>query len=379
MNPPLDPETLFEEGLQAYFAPLLVLAVLTVVVAKNLLVPRTVRKLFLYEILLLSILLLASWCDVVLEGFGDDGIAFYFRRVTTFISFAFSPLTSILAALLYRKRKMSKRDILLALPEVVNIGLCVASLFYPLVFSISPNNVYKREILFLYPFVVNAFYASVVVFYSAKQVDKPNLKLETIGVFILFGSVFAAVILELALKLRFLIWSTTIIVMAFYYAILCYGFVIYDQLTGAYSRDGFRLTFQKKKAKDGVLAMIDLNGLKEINDKLGHEKGDQALANVSQILLDGKSKNSKLYRYGGDEFVLVAQKCDLQSIQVMLAKCEIDAGALEQPLSFSYGVVEIHDGDDLYSQLEKADVAMYEMKRGYKSDAKKKPISQFDL
>jgi diguanylate cyclase (GGDEF)-like protein len=379
MNAQLDPKTLFEEGLQAYFAPILVLVVLTVVVAKNLLVPRTMRKLFLYEILLLSILLLASWADKVLEGFGADGIAFYFRRVTTFINFAFSPLTCIVAALLYRKRKIGKRDILLALPEIVNIGLCIASLFYPLVFSISSSNVYSRGPLFLYPFAVNAFYASVVVFYSAKQVDKPNLKLETIAVFVLFGSIFTAVILQLALKLRFLIWSTTIIVMTFYYVILCYGFVIYDQLTGAYSRDGFRLTFQNKKAKDGVLAMIDLNGLKEINDKQGHEKGDQALSNVSQILLHGKNKNSRLYRYGGDEFVLVARKCDLKSVQVMLAKCEIDAGALEQPLSFSYGVVEIHDGDDLYSQLEKADVAMYEMKRGYKSDAKKKPISQVDL
>jgi diguanylate cyclase (GGDEF)-like protein len=379
MNAPLDPKTLFEEGLEAYFAPLILLLVFAVVVTKNLLVPRTMRKLFLYESLLLLILLLASWVDKFLEGFGDDGISFYFRRVTTFISFAFSPLTCILAALLYRKRKLSKRDILLALPEIVNIGLCVGSLFYPLVFSISATNVYSRGILFIYPFAVNAFYASVVVYYSTKQVDKPDLKLETIAIFVLFGSIFAAVIIQLALKLRFLIWSTTIFAMAFYYVVLCYGYVIYDQLTGAFSCDGFRLTFQNKKAKSGVLAMIDLNGLKEINDAQGHEKGDEALFNVSQILLHSKGKNARLYRYGGDEFVLVAHKCDLKSIQVMLAKCEIDAGALEQPLSFAYGIVEIHEGDDLYSQLEKADVAMYEMKRSYKSDAKKKPISQVDL
>jgi diguanylate cyclase (GGDEF)-like protein len=379
MNASLDPKTLFEEGLEAYFAPLLLLIILVVVVANNLLVPRTMRKLFLLESGLLFVLLFASWADKFLSGFGDDGISFYFRRATTFINFAFSPLTCIFAALLYRKRGLSKRDILLALPEAVNIAMCIVSLFYPLVFDISSANVYSRGSLFLFPFGVNAFYASVVVYYATKQPDKPDLKLETIAVFILFGSIFAAVILQLALKLRFLIWSTTIYAMAFYYVILCYGYVMYDQLTGAFSRDGFRLMFQNKRVKSGVLAMIDLNGLKEINDQNGHEKGDQALFNVSQILLHAKGKNARLYRYGGDEFVLVAHQCDLKSVQVLLAKAEIDAGALELPLSFSYGVVEVKDGDDLYSQLEKADVLMYEMKRGYKSDAKKKPISQVDL
>jgi GGDEF domain-containing protein len=52
---------------------------------------------------------------------------------------------------------------------------------------------------------------------------------------------------------------------------------MYDQLTGAFSRDAFRLMFQNRRGKEGVIAMIDLNGLKEINDQQGHEKGDQAL------------------------------------------------------------------------------------------------------
>ena len=379
MNTPMDPKTLFEEGLEAYFAPLLVLLVFVIVVVKNLLMPRSMRRLFFYESMLLFILLMASWCDAFLEGFDDDGLAFYFRRGTSFINFAFSPLACILAALLYRKQELRRRDILLAIPEAVNIILCVISLFYPLIFSISSSNVYSRGPLFLYPFFVNAFYASVVVYYSTKQPDKPDLKLETVAIFLLFGAIFSAVIIQLVLKLRFLIWSTAILAMAFYYVILFYGYVMYDQLTGAFSRDGFRLMFQNKRVKEGVIAMIDLNGLKEINDRQGHEKGDQALVNVSQILLHAKNKYSRLYRYGGDEFVLAAHHCDLKSVQVLLAKAEIDAEALEPPLSFAYGIVEIHDGDDLYSQFEKADALMYEMKRGYKGDAKKKPASEVDL
>ena len=163
------------------------------------------------------------------------------------------------------------------------------------------------------------------------------------------------------------------------YMVLAYQFLIYDQLTGAFSRDGFRLNFQNRRARDGVLAMIDLNGLKEINDAQGHEVGDHALYQFSQILLHSKMRPSRLYRYGGDEFVLLVKKSNVKAVQVMLAKCAIDAAALEVPLSFSYGVVEVHNGDDFYSRLQEADTLMYEMKRTMKNGAEKKPISQADI
>jgi hypothetical protein len=138
-----------------------------------------------------SILLLASWCDKVLEGFGDDGFAFYFRRVTTFINFAFSPLTCILAALTLSETKTEQTRYSLGPPRNRQYRPLHRLAFLSCWFSASPRAMFIRAgYLFLYPFAVNAFYASVVVFYSTKQVDKPNLKLETIAVFVLFGSIF---------------------------------------------------------------------------------------------------------------------------------------------------------------------------------------------
>ena len=374
MNAPLDPRTLFNEGLEAYFGPLILLVIFFFIVVKNPLVPRSSRKFFLLEGVLLFVLILASWSDKVLEGFGDDGIAYLFRRMTTFLNFAFSPLTCVLPILLYRKRGFSRIDFLLVLPEFINVILCLFSLNYPVVFFVTPINGYSRSPFFFFPFAVDVFYAGVVGYYSTKQVNKPDSKFETTAVFVLFGCIFTAVIIQMTLQLRFLIWSTAVLAVSAYYIFLCYGYVIYDQLTGAYSRDGFRLTFLTKKAKAGVLAMIDLNRLKQINDNSGHESGDKALFNISQILLHAKAKNARLYRYGGDEFVLVAPQGSLKAVQVMLAKCEIDAGALEPPLSFSYGVVEVSEGDDLFSRLEEADFLMYEMKRRYKGEIGTKPI-----
>lgn len=370
---------MFYEGLQAYFAPILTLIIFIFIVVHNSLEPRWIRKLFIYESILLFILLMASWLDKILEGFGDDGLAFYFRKGTSFLNFAFSPLAPIIAAVLYRKKGFSRRDILFFLPEILNLTLCVVSLFTGLVFNVTPTNEYSRGALFFLPFVINGFYAGMVVFYSTQQKDRPDQKLETLTVLVLFLCIFLGVLLQLLLHLRFLIWSTAVMALVIYYMVLAYQFLIYDQLTGAFSRDGFRLNFQNRRARDGVLAMIDLNGLKEINDAQGHEVGDHALYQFSQILLHSKMRPSRLYRYGGDEFVLLVKKSNVKAVQVMLAKCAIDAAALEVPLSFSYGVVEVHNGDDFYSRLQEADTLMYEMKRTMKNGAEKKPISQADI
>jgi diguanylate cyclase (GGDEF)-like protein len=373
------PLTYFFEGLEVYFAPMVALIVFGVVVLRNTLAPRMMRRLFFAETLLIFTLILASWFDKTLSGFGDDGLAYHFHRATTFINFAFSPITSIIASLIYRKKGLNKRDMVFLFPEVANIALCIASIFTGWIFYIDTANVYSRGAVFYLPFIINAIYAGFVVFYSTKQVNKADQKLETYSVLLLFACIFAGVIIQLTLQLRFMIWSIAVFALLFYYVILCCELVIYDQLTGALSRDGFRLSFQNKKAKEGVIAMIDMNGLKETNDRLGHDKGDQALYHLAQIVLQSRPKHSWLYHYGGDEFVFVAHGCDVKAIQVMLAKCEIDAGALTEPVSFAYGVVALGKGDDLYSRLQEADKAMYEMKRGMKGGSGNPSTSVADI
>ena len=106
---------------------------------------------------------MASWLDKILEGFGDDGLAFYFRKGTSFLNFAFSPLAPIIAAVLYRKKGFSRRDILFFLPEILNLTLCVVSLFTGLVFNVTPTNEYSRGLLFFLPFVINGFYAGMIL------------------------------------------------------------------------------------------------------------------------------------------------------------------------------------------------------------------------
>ena len=64
-----------------------------------------------------------------------------------------------------------------------------------------------------------------------------------------------------------------------------------------------------------ILLSMDLNNLKLLNDSQGHAAGDKALATVSQEMLKSFSKYAKIYRTGGDEFMAIFRRSNLQTVQ----------------------------------------------------------------
>ncbi len=85
-----------------------------------------------------------------------------------------------------------------------------------------------------------------------------------------------------------------------------------DELTGLLNRRGFRLLAEqdiKHATRDNrklVLAFLDLNGMKAINDHLGHEVGDRALVDMAALLRSVFRASDIIARLGGDEFVVLA-------------------------------------------------------------------------
>jgi diguanylate cyclase (GGDEF)-like protein/PAS domain S-box-containing protein len=120
-----------------------------------------------------------------------------------------------------------------------------------------------------------------------------------------------------------------------------------------------------------ALLFIDLDGLKAINDSLGHAVGDLLLVSVAERLADTLRDSDTVARLGGDEFVILAE--DLESDHEALAVAERVVSGLEEP--FEVGSIEVSmfasvgvsisrdpeaDPEDL---LREADVAMYRAKR----------------
>lgn len=120
-----------------------------------------------------------------------------------------------------------------------------------------------------------------------------------------------------------------------------------------------------------AVLFIDLDGLKEINDSLGHAVGDHLLVSVAERLAATLRDSDTVARLGGDEFVILAE--DLDSDQEALEVAERVVRTLETPFEVGSSQVDVHasvgvsvsrDADaDPEELLREADVAMYRAKR----------------
>ena len=146
-----------------------------------------------------------------------------------------------------------------------------------------------------------------------------------------------------------------------------------DSLTGAGNRRAMDKqlieAIQRFERSDQPMSLIilDLDEFKNINDTAGHAVGDQLLKRVTDIVLARIRVTDKLFRYGGDEFVVVADPADLATAarlaEDLRALVEADRGITGWQLSISLGVAEYVRGEPQESWLKRADEALFASKR----------------
>ncbi|WP_429933276.1 diguanylate cyclase domain-containing protein [Alteromonas sp. 4B03] len=148
----------------------------------------------------------------------------------------------------------------------------------------------------------------------------------------------------------------------------------FDALTGIYNRNGGEKLITKlmRKEHQFALALIDLNGFKAVNDIYGHDAGDEVLIFVAEQLKEKIRKNDVAIRWGGDEFMLLLQADDEESVKRVIEK--VNAG-VKQPFYFNNDskptVVSMSVGVAFYPQTSRnlhaliklADIAMYKAKQ----------------
>ena len=123
---------------------------------------------------------------------------------------------------------------------------------------------------------------------------------------------------------------------------------------------------------DYCLISMDINGLKKVNDELGHESGDKLLTRVSAVITETFGKKAVICRVGGDELLGIIEDSDRVDVDTLIHNMSIRVNALnseEDPITYSisYGVACRHDcpGEDSHSVYMLADRRMYEFKRQY--------------
>lgn len=166
-----------------------------------------------------------------------------------------------------------------------------------------------------------------------------------------------------------------------------------DPLTGLYNRRGLlaladqQLKTARRNKSSLSLVMADLDGLKEINDTLGHQEGDAALLEIAKTLKETFRQSDILARMGGDEFAALLPDGSEKAAKALTDRLQKHLAALNknqnQPykLSLSVGTVTLPANQlkSLEDLIAWADALMYEQKSDHKNKmeaAPQRPVPQ---
>jgi diguanylate cyclase (GGDEF)-like protein len=139
-----------------------------------------------------------------------------------------------------------------------------------------------------------------------------------------------------------------------------------DPLTGLLNRRALADLDARVAAHGATLVFLDLDEFKSINDRHGHQVGDRSLSRVADALRAAFDDDHALVRYGGDEFLVVAQGLSAADAGARLARVRTVLRRPSHglpPVPFSAGLRAVAPGESLTTALAAADSSMYGEKR----------------
>lgn len=145
-----------------------------------------------------------------------------------------------------------------------------------------------------------------------------------------------------------------------------------DDLTGLPNRRRFHEELDRELARSRrsetplCVAMVDLDGFKGYNDRLGHLAGDDLLASTANAWSGAVRETDMLARYGGDEFAVILPECPLDEAGAVLERLR---AATPEPVTCSAGIACAGSGDSAETLIRRADVALYRAKRSGRDTA----------
>jgi len=154
-----------------------------------------------------------------------------------------------------------------------------------------------------------------------------------------------------------------------------YKLAALDQLTGLYNRRSGeqRLSSEVLRAQRTgrplTVLVLDLDGLKAVNDRFGHAGGDELIRAFAQSVNKAIRGSDLAVRQGGDEFLVLLPDCKLEEVRYVLNRLsghKVEIAGTTLPIAFSAGWANHKAGDSPDELLKRADEALYVNKRAGK-------------
>ena len=248
------------------------------------------------------------------------------------------------------------------IPFAVNTVLLLISPLCGIVYYFDDNNIFVTGPMRFMPFFVGFFYLAVylVLFIADSSHNGSSEWIVAIPVAIFVG---ASIYLESQCNLLGSFPLACLLGMIFYYIYIYTEYSIKDELTGALLRNKF---YDDIKC-DGFryFIMYDVNGLKHINDELGHLYGDIALREFGHCVLSSLPVRARLYRIGGDEFAIVYSKARKEDVDALVKTIEAKINLDDIPFGVSCGYSAFDKEEEFNDAYKCADEMLYKSKNKY--------------
>jgi diguanylate cyclase (GGDEF)-like protein len=247
----------------------------------------------------------------------------------------------------------------------LNVVLCISSIWTGWIFSYDSEGKQSLGWLAPIPFIFSGMYLMMLLAASLLKF-RLGFRHESMFIFVLSLAIISAVILNTFFHYRFLISGMAVLSCTFYYMFFGTQTLTRDAMTNAFNRHSFYKDIEYMKKRRMYIISLDLNGLKQINDTLGHDAGDKAISTVAECAMDVLPMRCRFYRMGGDEFEILypdAEEAEVEKVMNRL-KDEVES----RDYSVAIGWSEYHKGMDFDEAFRKADSIMYYNKAKIKAE-----------
>jgi diguanylate cyclase (GGDEF)-like protein len=159
---------------------------------------------------------------------------------------------------------------------------------------------------------------------------------------------------------------------------------MFDSLTDSLNRRAFveGVGLEMARATFGTVVIADIDNLKQVNDQHGHAVGDLLIRRCADMLRSALRPYDKLYRWGGDEFLLVVPSAHASDMLDRLRAALVTAEPVRSPtddrhvnLEVSIGGADYSSAEEIAAAIDRADLAMYEDKGRRKGEPRNSPAS----
>ncbi len=363
----------------------LALGVFSILVYENDRIFRGKKQLFILTNIFIAIAAVAECAGIHMSG--NLRIPKYVLIIVKMIDYTFTPMTGMGLIALMGKSDRKKQ---------IFVGIFFGNAIFQLIaacngwmITVDESNHYTHSVL--YPAYV-IFYSLIIIVLTAKMLSygrrfrKQNRKSLYATIFLVFSGVAMQELIGQDCRVAYLTTAFGAVFIFIHYSEFSQLKqddeiseqqikISRDALTGVFSRFAYIDAIDAYADRGCVpenflIFMIDINGLKEVNDTSGHRAGDELICGAAACIEATIGKNGRTFRVGGDEFVVFTamSKKDLEHELVRIKhKTEQWTGEKGNKLSMSIGYVfaDEYKGFSVEELVKEADREMYQEKKKY--------------